>query len=51
MKKGSALKRTDNDPEVSPGGGVFVNEAEFQAFLSANENVPQVRVALWHTLV
>jgi hypothetical protein len=43
MKKGSAAKRTADDPELSPGGGVFVHDADFRKFLSEKTTIAQVR--------
>jgi hypothetical protein len=40
--KASRKKRSDNDPEMAPGGGVFVNEELFQEFLKKHSDTPQV---------
>jgi hypothetical protein len=42
MKQGSLDQQSENDPEFSPGNGVYMHEKKFQAFLEVNANVPQV---------
>jgi hypothetical protein len=47
MKAGSAEKRTDDDPEIAPGHGVFVHEAKFQAFLKEHKDLVDVFYSLF----
>jgi hypothetical protein len=43
MKAGSAEKRTDDNPEIASGHGVFVNEKAYQTFLVKNQHLVEVR--------
>jgi hypothetical protein len=51
MKQGSALKRSNNDPELLPGNGVFVDESKFQKFLKDNQNVAQASFHLANIII
>jgi hypothetical protein len=42
--KGSGKKRSENDPELASGFGVFVNEHDYQDTLRKNANVAEVCV-------
>jgi hypothetical protein len=42
-QKGGAKSRSDNDPELTSGHGVFVNEDEYQSILKKNSNLVQVK--------
>jgi hypothetical protein len=41
-QKGGAKSRSDDDPELASGNGVFVNEDDYQAILKKNAKLVQV---------
>jgi hypothetical protein len=41
-QKGGAKSRSDDDPELTSGHGVFVNEDEYQSLLKKHSKLVQV---------
>jgi hypothetical protein len=48
-QKGGAKSRSDDDPELTSGHGVFVNEDEYQSLLKKHSKLVQVtsRFDVW----